>query len=212
MAGFAGTAAETASEGLRLIISDALSHPPPRDVAPTETTVLTILRALVSPAALFMGGDTAQAVRTEAGVSSGGGGAVFGFRHTGVVIVCGAWSPTRAHACAALLFAWQVGQDVVFRFENVTALCHDVAARRKGPALCPRLHNLTVNYRSHEGIVRAAAALCGLLTSHFPAAVDKLPEERAFIRRCCGSPRNSLARPSRRVTRQTGSSSARARC
>ena len=43
------------------------------------------------------------------------------------------------------------------------------------------MHALSVNYRTHNGVLGVAAMLVDMLTSLFPASVDVLPREKGFF-------------------------------
>ncbi|KAG8763067.1 hypothetical protein FRC12_008728 [Ceratobasidium sp. 428] len=51
--------------------------------------------------------------------------------------------------------------------------------RRLPPKLAPSKFALTVNYRSHKGIVRCAASIVAILYELFPESLDELPIETA---------------------------------
>lgn len=59
--------------------------------------------------------------------------------------------------------------------------------RRKGsgaagpPVGQPLMKVLTTNYRTHAGILDAAASITSVLSKCFPHLLDKLPRERAFF-------------------------------
>jgi hypothetical protein len=46
------------------------------------------------------------------------------------------------------------------------------------PHSSPKMFQLTVNYRSHEGIVDAARSITELIMDFFPNSIDKLEPER----------------------------------
>lgn len=53
----------------------------------------------------------------------------------------------------------------------------------------PTLFELSVNYRSHGGIVDAAAYIVSLLNRFFPYSIDRLSRETAKVRsNLCGHP------------------------
>jgi hypothetical protein len=111
----------------------------------------------------------------------------------------------------ALFLAGDTAQTVSgtdFRFQDVKTQLFDEAAARRGagtdangatvppPLPPPRLRALVTNYRSHEGIVGASAAVAGLIHRLFPNAIDHLPLEHGFFSRArarCSSRRR--ARP-----------------
>jgi hypothetical protein len=78
--------------------------------------------------------------------------------------------------------AQTVAAGVAFRFEDVKKLLTDVEelkeAKDRKSVACGATACLSVNYRSHEGIVAAAASAARLLMQLFPAVVDRTPPER----------------------------------
>jgi hypothetical protein len=70
--------------------------------------------------------------------------------------------------------AQTVAAGVAFRFEDARALLRTHAGVACGGAVAC----LALNYRSHDGIVAAAASVARLLMQLFPAAVDRTPPER----------------------------------
>ncbi|KAG8905111.1 hypothetical protein FRB99_000675 [Tulasnella sp. 403] len=52
---------------------------------------------------------------------------------------------------------------------------------RKRPAIDPKFFELSLNYRSHGGIVKAAADLVWMLNRFFPSSIDSLARETAKV-------------------------------
>lgn len=73
--------------------------------------------------------------------------------------------------------AQTISRGVGFRFADVKALFHGLDPS----AATPALEHLSLNYRTHTGIVNCAAAVVQLLLERFPTAVDKLPSERGHF-------------------------------
>lgn len=48
---------------------------------------------------------------------------------------------------------------------------------KKRAAVHPKLFQLSINYRSHGGIVNAASSVIDLLSDFFPDSIDKLERE-----------------------------------
>ncbi|KDN37508.1 hypothetical protein RSAG8_10107, partial [Rhizoctonia solani AG-8 WAC10335] len=78
-----------------------------------------------------------------------------------------------------------------FRFEDLKAFSwrleaqdEAVRAKRRKP-IHPTLFHLSVNYRSHGGIVECASAIVELVSDLFPNSIDKLEKEAGLI----GGPR-----------------------
>eukprot|EP00775_Hariotina_reticulata_P001454 gene1454-1796_t len=78
-----------------------------------------------------------------------------------------------------------IARGIGFRFEDVKTLMYREGCRHAAeggvPVGMPHLELLTVNYRTHSGILDAASSITALLRSCFPMLLDKLPRERAFF-------------------------------
>ncbi len=85
-----------------------------------------------------------------------------------------------------------IASGVGFRFEDLKVLFKDeqevqmrLAETNKeyveSPIAIPRLKNLSINYRTHNGILSAAAGVVDLLECFFPGSIDILPRERGFF-------------------------------
>lgn len=75
--------------------------------------------------------------------------------------------------------------SVNFRFQDVKKLLYDEAARRAGgpppPGSAVLLRLLTQNFRSHNGLVAASAAVAGIVEELIPNAIDHLATELGFF-------------------------------
>ena len=82
----------------------------------------------------------------------------------------------------ALFLAGDPAQSVVegvdFRFEEVRSIVHQLSGGRERIA---RPTKLTVNFRSHAGILDCAAAVLGKLFTSFPGAAKELYPERGLF-------------------------------
>lgn len=58
-----------------------------------------------------------------------------------------------------------------------------VVLKGKRKAVNPVLFDLSVNYRSHGGIINMAGSLVKLLERFFPNSIDNLAKETARVRR-----------------------------
>jgi hypothetical protein len=81
---------------------------------------------------------------------------------------------------------------VGFRFQDLTSLFHYEQQRQEKEAggaklpareivRVPKVHNLDVNYRTHNGILTAAAGLVDVIERYFGNTIDHLPRERGFF-------------------------------
>ena len=75
--------------------------------------------------------------------------------------------------------AQTISRGVGFRFADVRTLFH--AHCERGEAAMPALRSLTINYRTHAGIVDCAAAVVELLARLFPTTLDRLEPERGHF-------------------------------
>ena len=97
-----------------------------------------------------------------------------------------------------LLFSGDTVQTIAagvgFRFEDLKSIFKHEADRQSQemsakaqsiPAAwkvkVPVVNTLTVNYRTHNGILKAAAGVVDLLEKFFPKSIDSLPRERGFF-------------------------------
>ncbi|KAJ6614863.1 hypothetical protein B0H10DRAFT_2042924 [Mycena sp. CBHHK59/15] len=76
-----------------------------------------------------------------------------------------------------------------FRFNELTSFLFRVEKQRRKkhpelgfqPAVPPRVFQLTVNYRSHSGIVNCAHTIIEVITRFWPDAIDVLERERGTV-------------------------------
>ena len=73
-----------------------------------------------------------------------------------------------------------------FKFNDLKAFLHRVERKRVSEALVgvqetPAFFQLTVNYRSHSGIVNCAHTLIDLISKFWPDSIDNLAAERAIV-------------------------------
>ena len=82
--------------------------------------------------------------------------------------------------------AQSIMRGISFRFNDLRSLFH----RASKQSLCslhpsrisvPQLHELTINFRSHSGILRLATSVIELLKEYFPCSFDRLPEDRGMF-------------------------------
>ena len=72
--------------------------------------------------------------------------------------------------------AQTVMRDVSFRFKDLkTSFFKD------GAIATPLVHELTINYRSHSGILNLAGHVLTLLEKHFPNSVDRAPRDNGIF-------------------------------
>jgi ATP-dependent exoDNAse (exonuclease V) beta subunit len=90
-----------------------------------------------------------------------------------------------------LFFAGDTAQSISlgssFRFNELKASLYRMehadlhVQQHRREAVQPKFFQLSVNYRSHSGIVNAAASIVRLLTTLFPKSIDVLKEEEGIV-------------------------------
>ncbi|KAL8777340.1 MAG: hypothetical protein Q9213_007903 [Squamulea squamosa] len=83
--------------------------------------------------------------------------------------------------------AQAISQESTFRFEDLKAMIYDhhtgSPSMGKKALEGPKMFQLGLNYRSHDGIVRFGSLIMDLLWKTFPKTVDKLQPEKGLL---CG--------------------------
>ena len=82
--------------------------------------------------------------------------------------------------------AQSIMRGVSFRFGDLRSLFHGVQQKAKHakaavPIHIPQLHQLTINFRSHSGILQLAASVIDLLKEFFPNSFDCLPGDEGMF-------------------------------
>ena len=76
--------------------------------------------------------------------------------------------------------AQTVMRDVSFRFKDLkTSFFEDDSSPSIGKA--PPIHELTINYRSHSGILNLAGHVLSILEEHFPNSIDRVPRDKGMF-------------------------------
>ncbi|KAL0051259.1 hypothetical protein WJX82_004398 [Trebouxia sp. C0006] len=84
-----------------------------------------------------------------------------------------------------------IARGIVFRFADICTLFHHESQRRKDAGgivaativgVPKKLLHLPTNYRTHSGILNAAAAVVDVLRQYFPMHIDNLAREKAFFK------------------------------
>ena len=68
------------------------------------------------------------------------------------------------------------------RYTEFKPIIQNRNARKDGDVSKPPLFQLSVNYRSHDGIVGCASSIVELLTKIWPHSIDKLVPETGVVR------------------------------
>ncbi|EKX42080.1 hypothetical protein GUITHDRAFT_111932 [Guillardia theta CCMP2712] len=74
-----------------------------------------------------------------------------------------------------------IATGIGFRFEDLKSLFKQEEVEGRQPCVIPDVCTLTVNYRTHNGILGTASSVVSLLETLFPAFIDVLPKERGFF-------------------------------
>ncbi|GBB94136.1 hypothetical protein RclHR1_00230014 [Rhizophagus clarus] len=87
---------------------------------------------------------------------------------------------------SSIFFAGDIAQCIAkgssFRFQDLRALMYQwELTRRQNVILKPKLFELNVNYRCHNGILKLAASVVELIRHFFPNSIDRLPPERSVV-------------------------------
>ena len=82
--------------------------------------------------------------------------------------------------------AQSIMRGISFRFSDLRSLFHyanDESRTAVHPAKIevPVIHDLTINFRSHSGILQLAASVIDLMKKFFPNSFDLLPEDRGMF-------------------------------
>ena len=82
--------------------------------------------------------------------------------------------------------AQSIMRGIAFRFEDLTTIFHrasEQASRsvKSVPVKVPKVDELTINFRSHTGILRLAASIIDLMKLFFPNSFDRLPGDEGMF-------------------------------
>ena len=82
--------------------------------------------------------------------------------------------------------AQSIMRGIAFRFSDLRSLFHyanERSSRSVNPITIktPVIHDLTINFRSHSGVLQLAASVIDLLKKFFPNSFDTLPEDRGMF-------------------------------
>ncbi|KAI0656836.1 hypothetical protein C8Q70DRAFT_1046658 [Cubamyces menziesii] len=82
--------------------------------------------------------------------------------------------------------AQTISAGSAFKFSELKAFLYrlsqnPVSATAKAAPSNPEVFHLTINYRSHQGIVKCAASIVDLMTRHWSSTVDPLPAEEGTM-------------------------------
>ena len=72
--------------------------------------------------------------------------------------------------------AQTIARGISFRFEDIQSLFHHIAESNPKVKV-PKLHNLTLNFRSHSGILGLAGSIIDIIKEFFIQSIDCLPND-----------------------------------
>ena len=76
--------------------------------------------------------------------------------------------------------AQTISRGVSFRFQDIRSLFHHLA-EKNSKIKVPQLHNLTLNFRSHSGILGLAGSIIDIITEFFNHSIDDLPNDDSML-------------------------------
>jgi ATP-dependent exoDNAse (exonuclease V) beta subunit len=68
-------------------------------------------------------------------------------------------------------------RDVSFRFKDMkTSFFKEIMGNK-----APQIHELTINYRSHSGVLNLAQCVLRILEKNYPHAIDRVPSDSGMF-------------------------------
>ena len=82
--------------------------------------------------------------------------------------------------------AQNIMRGISFRFGDLRSLFHYVGKRSSSSknslgVTVPKVQELTINFRSHSGILHLASSVIDLLHEYFPSSFDRMPEDKGMF-------------------------------
>lgn len=78
--------------------------------------------------------------------------------------------------------AQAIARGISFRFQDIRSLFHHIAERNpKMHVKVPQLHKLTLNFRSHSGILGLAGSITDIIKECFSHSIDDLPNDVSML-------------------------------
>ena len=77
--------------------------------------------------------------------------------------------------------AQSIMRGISFRFQDLRSLFHRINKKVPQVKVPCKPHTLTVNFRSHSGILGLAQSILDLLYEFFPGSIDDLPEDKGMF-------------------------------
>ena len=76
--------------------------------------------------------------------------------------------------------AQTIARGISFRFEDIKSLFHHIAESNPKVSV-PKLHHLTLNFRSHSGILGLAGSITDVIKEFFNQSIDLLPNDVSML-------------------------------
>jgi hypothetical protein len=76
--------------------------------------------------------------------------------------------------------AQTIARGISFRFEDIQSLFHHIAESNPKVSV-PKLHHLTLNFRSHSGILGLAGSIVDIIKEFFDHSIDNLPNDVSML-------------------------------
>ena len=74
-----------------------------------------------------------------------------------------------------------IARGVGFRFDEIRSMFFEMRDKKQLVGEVPDLTLLSINYRTHNGILAAAAEVVTMLTKLFPGSIDKMAKDRGYF-------------------------------
>ena len=77
--------------------------------------------------------------------------------------------------------AQTIMRGVAFRFQDLRSIFHEIHSQYPEVKVPQKPHNLTLNFRSHSGILKLAGSIIDLISEFFRDSIDHLPDEEGMF-------------------------------
>ena len=77
--------------------------------------------------------------------------------------------------------AQSIMRGIAFRFQDLRSLFHRIHSKIPLIKVPQKPHNLTINFRSHSGILKLAGSIIDLISEFFKDSIDHLPDDEGMF-------------------------------
>ena len=77
--------------------------------------------------------------------------------------------------------AQSIMRGIAFRFQDLRSSFHKINSKTPGVKVPKKPYNLTVNFRSHSGILKLAGSILDLIKEYFKDSIDHLPDDEGMF-------------------------------